>query len=360
LDTLKKEDTRKEDSSMRFIKTQGSTPRGLVPVLSAALAALLAVSLLAPLAACQGGEPAAEEPAAAPAGNIAAAGSVTFTDDLGTEITVENPQRVIATLASFADTWQLAGGTLVGVTDDATTLEGLLLPADVTTIGSYSELNVETIATLEPDFVILSSAPTYKQTEIASALAELGIPAAYFNITHFEDYLRMLKIFTDITGRADLYEANGLAVQTSIDGIEQQAADASTTAANGKQPTAFFIITSVGRGVAVQNSKTMAGRMLTELGVTNLADEYPSLLNEFSIEGLLEADPDYIFVLPMGNDPKAAEAGLKAGLEDNPAWAELRAVKEGRYIYVDQEHFLYKPNSRWAESYQILFDHLYG
>jgi iron complex transport system substrate-binding protein len=188
----------------------------------------------------------------------------------------------------------------------------------------------------------------------------MGIPAAYFNITHFEDYLRMLKIFTDITGRTDLYESNGLAIQTAIEDTKQQAATASVAAADGKQPTAFFIITSVGRGVAVQNGKTMAGRMLTELGAVNLADEYPSLLNEFSMEGLIEADPDYIFVLPMGNDPEAAEAGLKAGLEGNPAWAELRAVKEGRYIYVDQEHFLYKPNTRWAESYQILSDHLYG
>jgi iron complex transport system substrate-binding protein len=323
------------------------------------LAGVLALAMLVPLAGCQNNA-AVEEPA--PTNEETAdtvAGPITFTDDLGTEITVENPQRVVATLASFADTWQLAGGTLIGVTDDATTLEGLVLPAGVTTIGSYSELNVEAIATLEPDFVILSSAPTYKQTEIKDSLAELGIPAAYFNVTHFEDYLRVLKIFTDITGRADLYESNGLAVQTAIEGIKKEAADA-VAATDGKQPTAFFIITSVGRGTVVQNDKTMAGRLLTELGATNLADEHPSLLDEFSIEGLVEADPDYIFVLPMGNDPDAAAAGLKAGLEGNPVWAELRAVKDGKYFHVDQEHFLYKPNARWAESYQILFDHLYG
>ena len=37
---------------------------------------------------------------------------VTFTDDLGRTVTVENPQRVAALLGSFAQVWYLAGGTV--------------------------------------------------------------------------------------------------------------------------------------------------------------------------------------------------------------------------------------------------------
>ena len=37
-------------------------------------------------------------------------GAVTFTDDLGREVTVDNPQRVISLIASYADIWYLAGG----------------------------------------------------------------------------------------------------------------------------------------------------------------------------------------------------------------------------------------------------------
>ena len=45
--------------------------------------------------------------------------SVTFTDDLGRELTVENPERVAALLGSFADIWYLAGGEVVASADDA-------------------------------------------------------------------------------------------------------------------------------------------------------------------------------------------------------------------------------------------------
>ena len=39
-------------------------------------------------------------------------GEVTFTDDLGRKVTVNNPQRVTVLLSSFADVWQSAGGTI--------------------------------------------------------------------------------------------------------------------------------------------------------------------------------------------------------------------------------------------------------
>ena len=35
---------------------------------------------------------------------------ISFTDDLGREVTVHNPQRVAALLGSYADLWMLAPG----------------------------------------------------------------------------------------------------------------------------------------------------------------------------------------------------------------------------------------------------------
>lgn len=57
-------------------------------------AAALAASVLAlSLAACGSAEPAASD--AATSGAAAQASGVTFTDDLGNEVTVDNPQRVV-------------------------------------------------------------------------------------------------------------------------------------------------------------------------------------------------------------------------------------------------------------------------
>jgi iron complex transport system substrate-binding protein len=223
-------------------------------------------------------------------------------------------------------------------------------------VGNYDSLNLEAIIALEPDFVILSAASRYKQTDLQEALAGSGINYAYFMVTHFEDYERMLKTFTDITGRTDLYQTNGIDVRNKITAIEESVPEAP----DGKKPTAAFFITE-SRGTRIQDSTTMPGSLLTRLGAVNLADKSQDggpKLTEFSIESLLEANPDYIFVLPMGNTPEATAANL-AILEQNPAWADIPAVKNGKYFKVDQEHFLYKPNNLWDESYQIIFDDLY-
>ena len=50
------------------------------------------------------------------------------------------------------------------------------------------------------------------------------------------------------------------------------------------------------------------------------------------MENIIEADPDYIFVIPMGNDDAAAEKNLKENVESNPAWSSLTAVQNNHYI----------------------------
>ena len=103
-----------------------------------------------------------------------------------------------------------------------------------------------------------------------------------------------------------------------------------------------------------------ATSMLAELGAKNLADENPSLLKDFSLESIIEMNPDFIFVVPMGNDDAAAMKALEDQTAANPAWSTLDAVQNGRYVTLDPHLFQYKPNERWDESYQVLFDALYA
>lgn len=282
-------------------------------------------------------------------------GPVTFTDDTGAEVTLDNPERVVACMGSFANAWELAGGTLVGASDDA--FCSYSIASDAAKVGDFSAPNLEAIIALEPDFVIMTSGSGGRghdssQVDLKQSLEESGIPVAYFNVTTFDDYLRMLRTFCDITGRDDLYEQNGQEVADKIAKIKE--------AATGKDAPSVLVMTTFSGGTRVQNSSTMTGAMLADLGVRNLADENQSLLKDFSLESVIELDPDFIFVIPMGNDDAAALKNLAEATEANPAWSTLSAVKNDHYITLDKELFLYKPNERWAESYQALFDRLYA
>lgn len=303
----------------------------------------------------------AKEADSAPEAGAASEGAtsaeaVTFTDALGNQVTVENPQRVVASMGSFANLWELAGGTLVGASDDAFDSYTVTSP-DVAKVGDFSEPNLEAIIALEPDFVILTSGSGGRggdssQIELKEALDASGIANAYFNVSTFDEYLAMLKTLTDITGRSDLYKQNGEDVAAAIEEIKASVPE-------GEAPTALVLTTFSG-GTRVQSGSSQAGAMLADLGVVNLADENPSLLKDFSLESVIEMDPDFIFVVPMGNDTEAAMKNLTEATEANPAWSTLSAVQNDRYVTLDPEHFLYKPNEKWAESYQILYDALYG
>ncbi|MDF2888135.1 MAG: periplasmic binding protein [Lacrimispora sp.] len=274
-----------------------------------------------------------------------------FTDALGQEIRVKNPQRVVALMGSFADTWVKAGGELCGVTEDAFDEKGLMLPENVASVGMYNSPNLETIIGLNPDLVILSS-ETKEHAALKDVFKQAGITAAYFNVTYFEDYLSMLRICTDITARKDLYEKNGLDIKQQIETVIKKNVPSSS-------PRILFLITYSGGAVA-KNSECMTGRMLKDLGCTNLADENKSLLKEFTMEAIIKEDPDYIFVVPMGNDEAQAKKNLEESIEKNPAWNGLKAVQRHRYIILPKENFLYKPNEKWGESYVYLSEILNG
>ena len=274
----------------------------------------------------------------------------TFTDAIGQEITVHNPQRVVSLMGSFSEIWILAGGadTLVGTSYDTVDNRDLGLPEDIAIVGTYQNPNIEEILALNPDLVLLSSETTRTDSHVAlkDALNGADIPAAYFSVTHFENYLNMLKICTDITGNQDAYQTNGIAVEERI---AQIIADSKTETS----PSVLLMITYSG-GIRAQSSDTMTGKMLSELGCKNILDDYPSMLQDFSVEKIIETDPDYIFVIPMGNDDALAQKNLKENVESNPAWNSLTAVKNDRYILLPKDKFLYKPNAVWDESYAYL------
>lgn len=288
---------------------------------------------------------------------------VTLTDDAGREVTVSSLERVVVCMGSFAKTWQLAGGSLVGTTADALADYELEGAENIASVGDFTAPNLEQILALDPTLVIMSAASAGRggqssQTDLVEPLASAGVPVLTFKVTLFGDYLRMLRACCDLTGRNDLYYENGLATRDRID--EVLAAAAQARSESGEEAPTCLIMTTYSGGTRVLNSSTQSGAAAADLGAVNLADQNPSLLKDYSLESVVALDPKFIFVMAMGNDPEAAERALKEQTEDNPAWAGLTAVSEGRFITLDPELFQYKPLEAWDEMYRTMAKNLYG
>lgn len=268
----------------------------------------------------------------------------TFTDDLGRTVTVDSPQRVACLLGSFADIWHLAGGQVVAAPDDAWVDYRLPMAADAVDLGSTKNLSLEALFAAEPDLV-LASVNTEQNLQWRETLEAAGIPVAYFEVSDFDGYLRLLKLCTDLTGRPDLYEKHGLSVQKQIDKAVQSAEN------RGTNPKVLYLRISSSAVRAKNSQGTVLGQMLRALCCENLADADGSLLEQISMEHILLEDPDFIFFVQQGDDTAAAEERLAQFLADNPAWGTLTAVQEGRVFHLDKALYNLKPNARWGEAY---------
>jgi len=276
----------------------------------------------------------------------------TFTDDLGRTVTVNEPKRVAALIGSYAEIWQLAGGEVIASAEDAWDDFGLTMPENAIDIGATKSPNLEKLFQAEPD-LILASCNTRANIEWKDILESSKIPTAYFDVSDFEDYLRVLKICTDITGRDDLYRKNGLEVKEQVDRVISDAKSADKT-------QSVLLIRATAASMYVKNSVgNVAGEMLKSLGCENIADGDNALIENISLERIIQADPDKIFILQFGDDRQGMEKYLSEQLFSQPGWAELTAVKEGRVYFLEKRLYSLKPNARWGEAYRKLCEVLY-
>ncbi len=277
----------------------------------------------------------------------------TFTDDTGAEVTVGKPETVAVLLSSLADLWITAGGT-VDITVGETVERGFAgETAILVDAGAGKTIDIEGLIAAQPDFVIYT-ADLSGQLECADTLRAAGIPAAGFHVETFEDYLRVLKICTDILETPERYAQYGTALKAEIDAMTAAAL------ARDNQPSILFI--RAGSSAKVTKAKTAENHfvcaMLKELGTFNIAEKAPILLDGLSTEEILLSDPDFILFTTMG-DETAGQAYLESLISD-PVWQALTAVKSGKVHQLPKELFQYKPNARWGEAYAYLIELLYG
>ena len=279
-------------------------------------------------------------------------GDHVITDSLGNTAALPKDPRVVALYGSFAQCWLLSGGELAGVTQDAVEEHGIETGGDVTLVGTVKEPNTELIAALAPDYVLLSADLT-QHLELDAILTDMGIAHGYFRMDTFADYDRIMGDFCAVNDSGGTrYTEYVTDVKSSIEKIQTD-----TAAALQSEPPRVLLLRAYSTGVKAKTDDNLAGVILNELGAHNIAEDFPSLLEELSAEAIIAEDPDFIFISTMGS-ADAAKEYMRTSMESNPAWAEMTAVKNGRCIFLPKDLFHYKPLNRWDESYAYLAEKL--
>lgn len=266
---------------------------------------------------------------------------VTVMDDFGNEVTLEKALESIVSLAPV-DTEILfalgAGDSVTGRTDYCNYPEEA---ADVDSIGTYMEPNMELILSKSPDLVVASG---FIDDNIRQQLEENGTAIFITNASDLESTEKNIETLGKLIG----HDAEAEEV---VKNMEDEWTDLSAELENVKEEKSAFIdigsLYSAGPSSLLDNSMQM-------IKVENVAADADSAWPQLSAEAVVEANPDVYISLYSTLEDVQQTAGL----------SDLACLNEdGGFIYIDDSSvegdMIQRPGPRYVEGLKVLAELVY-
>ncbi len=205
-----------------------------------------------------------------------------------------------------------AGERLVGV-DDWSKKQNPVL-AELPSVGGLYTPNLESLAALAPDLVLL--VPSAEQRDFHGRLAELGIAVEGFNPVRFDEVLASIARLGRITGS----EAKARERVAAI-----RAARAEVEAAVAGRPVRSAVLVLQRDPLFVVGGGNFIDEMLASAGARNLGREVEGSYPRISLEWLVARAPEVI--LDASHDAEPAP-------DYWARWPSLPAVREKRVVSI--------------------------
>lgn len=284
-------------------------------------------------------------------------GYLTVKDDAEREVVLQHkPERIVVLSPSFLELLYAVDGKAVG---RPTMNAKLALPPqakDVAEVGLVYNISVEKVVALKPDLVIAMQG---MHDKLIPVLESNNIPVIVLKYKTYDDVFDKMALFGDIAGTKDKAHDLSQGMQAKIKEITDRLPN---------QTKKIAILHATSKSVSLELDSSIAGNMAKLLHLQNVAAGSSPLdgSNEatpYSLEKLVENDPDMIFVVTMGNAAEI-EKTMREDVESNPAWSALRAVQNKKVIFLPSDLFLLNPGLRMPEAVaymaKIAYPEVYG
>ncbi len=255
------------------------------------------------------------------------------------------PKRTIILYTSLLEPWRIAKGNCVGRVTARTNLSEQ--EEQLAVVGGLGSPNIELIMNLNPDLVIIAD-NVRGQNKVKKFLMQNNIPVLPINYASYNDFLDILKLFS-IINRAEEK------IKLIIAKLEKEINETVEEVKQKNKVKALILFASA-KNLSCELPNGDTGNLLKMLGVENVVKDSPiknTRRVEFSLEKIVELNPDVILVKTMGDIDKI-KSRLGKELIDNAAWNKLKAVKENRFYYLPRDIFMYKANFRYPEAIKYL------
>lgn len=268
------------------------------------------------------------------------AGAVSFTDQAGRQIDLDKPaDKIVALTASDCEILYALGAQdkLVGRGEYCDYPAEV---ADIPSVQSGSDTNIEQILDLKPDVVIMATMDqtTDQVQQLENADVKVVVSDAQ-DIAGTYDAITMLGTLTGKESEAaDIIQT----MKDSFDKIKESPVEGGTI---------YFEVSPLQYGLWAAGKGTFMDEIATMMGLTNIFEDVDGW-GEVSEEQVLERNPDYIVTISMytGEGPTPVEE-----IEQRSGWQDVKAVKNEAILDLD-DNSLSRPVPRLADGAKALYD----
>lgn len=247
----------------------------------------------------------------------------TLTHAQGTTEIAQKPERVVVLDTGELDDVLSLGLTPVGMvtTEGANPVPSYLADqvADVATVGTINELNVEAIAALEPDLILGSQ---LRADKLYPQLSEIA--PTVFSIRPGYPWKENFLLVGDALGEEEKATEVLNEYADAVAGIGESVAPGTTVS----------MVRFLPDRLRLYGNKSLIGVVLKDAGLARpVSQEIDDLAAEISPENIAQAEGDYIFWSSYGDPDATGETEVI----NSTAWNDLTAVKEGRASRVNDD-----------------------
>lgn len=273
----------------------------------------------------------------------------TITDAAGRTVALDaEPKRVVALNPSYLGMIDSVGGSIVGrATSKLVTVPESMREAPE--IGFVYNINMESLVGLKPDLVLAGKNQHEKFVPLLESNNIKVIELDAKTYTEVQDTVRLLgKIY----GTFDKAEQECALLNSEIKAVTDKLP---------KEKKKIVIMHATASSVTTEGSRSIAGCVSDILGFENVAAKALQGKSEktpYSMEALVEQNPEIIFITSMGKADEI-ENRLRSDFKNNPAWASLQAVQNGKVYVLPENLFLLNPGLEYPKAVEYMARQVY-
>lgn len=268
----------------------------------------------------------------------------------------EKPKKVAVLSGTPLNIWYELGGKSICTSDVSDNVK--LMPEYeeeiriLPTIGPVYSIDMESVIMHEPDLIIAQAGT---QSTQANKLREMGFNVITTYIRTYDDVVAAYKGFGKILENEEQAEAK-------IQELAKHKEEIVAKLPEENKSVVILYITS--RALAVKLDNSIAGDIASMLEIKNIASDLPpdtigSETTPLDIEYIVEKNPDYVLVTSMIDSNEEAVKAIEKEFSTNPVWSGVKAVQEGRVVYLPQEYYLFNAGPYYHEAIEFMAKSIY-